>query len=255
MPDVVGVCKLCQKERPICKSHIIPELCYQGVYDPVKHHFIRVDSDHRRGYGYEQRGIRERLLCKDCEGRLSRLETSFRNFWFRDDVLPTSPRPGKKVVLDGFDYTDFKLFHLSILWKSSVSKEQPGFRAVSLGEYEEKLRRMLDTHDAGPADHYPILASLIVNDQGSVEHGFIKSPTAFEWRGSQAYRVYYAASEWIFIVTDRPDPNLTKKARDTPKPNGSMRLDVKHMRDTVGWQSMVNEERARKRVRKSFLGH
>jgi hypothetical protein len=71
---VFGRCALCQQDRELCASHIIPEFFYKPVYDE-KHRFYTFSTDPADEVeGPEQKGLREHLLCKDCEGKLSAWE-------------------------------------------------------------------------------------------------------------------------------------------------------------------------------------
>jgi hypothetical protein len=57
------------------------------------------------------------------------------------------------LVIHNVDYTPFKLFQLSVLWRASVANRKE-FRFVDIGEHEEIIRRMLLTSDPGAPDEY-----------------------------------------------------------------------------------------------------
>jgi hypothetical protein len=60
-------CKLCQQEKQLRRSHILPEFMYQNLYDekPRRFHTLNVDLDDvsKSSNKIEQKGIREFLLC------------------------------------------------------------------------------------------------------------------------------------------------------------------------------------------------
>ena len=67
---MVGICKLCLCNKEIRNSHIIPEFMYQNIYDPEPKRFIAltvnsINLEYSRKK-FEQKGIREYLLCGDC---------------------------------------------------------------------------------------------------------------------------------------------------------------------------------------------
>jgi len=101
------VCALCRREEPLQNSHIIPEFVYKHHYDE-KHRallFDRPDAPSK----ILQKGVREPLLCKQCEGRVQRFEDYFARYWYQDHPLPnvvTTPT----ITLTGIDYRRFKLF-------------------------------------------------------------------------------------------------------------------------------------------------
>lgn len=59
-------CKLCQKERELKYSHIIPEYFYTPIYDE-NHRFMEISPQSEKLVKFNQKGVREFLLCKDCE--------------------------------------------------------------------------------------------------------------------------------------------------------------------------------------------
>ena len=73
-------------------------------------------------YASPRKGLRERLLCDECEGRLSRYETYFAGVWYGESGLPAViPEEATAVAKSDLDSVLFKLFHLSILWRASVA--------------------------------------------------------------------------------------------------------------------------------------
>ena len=145
-------CALCHLERPRVSSHIIPEFLDQKLYDS-RHRFHRISTAPQTKNQLLQKGLRERLLCRDCEQRLSD--------WgqYASQALSTisleDPTEGSKSFIAHFDYAKFKLFQLSILWRTGVSRRCE-FRQVQLGPHEEHLRAMLL---AGPEPAKSIQAS------------------------------------------------------------------------------------------------
>lgn len=88
-----------------------------------------------------QKGLREYMLCRDCEEILQKYETWFSKYWYQKQPIP-NPAEGKYVELNGFDFDSFFRFHLSILWRAAVATIDE-FSAINLGPYEEKLRKLL----------------------------------------------------------------------------------------------------------------
>ena len=64
-------CFLCLSEATLRASHVVPEFFYKPMYDE-KHRFFTVSSDPERRDRMHQKGVRESLLCDDCEGRFAR---------------------------------------------------------------------------------------------------------------------------------------------------------------------------------------
>ena len=145
-------CKLCLRDATLRKSHIVPEFVYNPVYDS-SHRAITLEPKKPRR-GYRQNGFWDRLFCDACEKLLGRLESYFADVWFNRPLRPNSLQ-GEVVRISGLDYTKFKLFHLSILWRADTSALEV-FKGVSLGRHAEDIRHRILTADPGSADVYPI---------------------------------------------------------------------------------------------------
>jgi len=141
-----------------------------------------------------QKGWRERLLCRSCEGRFSQWEHWFAAFWkgAPDSTLNNDPLGGGQIYArNGVEYGPFKLFHLSVLWRASVASREE-FGTVSLGPYEEKLRRLLLAGDPGPDDHFPVYGAALVGLDGSAMPGLMSKPQRAKLPRETVYYAVYA---------------------------------------------------------------
>ena len=96
-------------------------------------------------------GIYDRLLCKECEVQISRYEQYAREVFHRE-TLGVLEEPSR-VVLTGINYTKFKLFQMSLLWRASITKRHE-FAGVDLGSHGERMRRMILKEDPGEPYEY-----------------------------------------------------------------------------------------------------
>ena len=111
------VCALCRRDRPLRRSHIYPEWIYKPLYDEKRRlEILSVVPEGRNEF--KQKGLRENLLCDDCEQKISVWEGYARSIF----VQPTKPleyrREGAMIQVLGLDYAKLKLFELSILWRA-----------------------------------------------------------------------------------------------------------------------------------------
>ena len=192
------ICKLCLKEKKLCNSHVIPELLYKPMYDK-KHRSIEVQLDPlvKR---YRQKGLSERLLCTECEGQFNGYETYFANLWYHSDKRPRVVTE-ELVTIEGVDYTPFKLFHLSILWRASISSLTE-FDQVSLGPHQERVRQLLLDEDPGARDQYGILARVLVDsNSGELLEGALQMPTKCKMNGHHAYEWIFGGCSWLHVVS------------------------------------------------------
>jgi len=147
-------CKLCLKEKELKDSHIISEFLYKPIYDD-KHRMMFLDLSkgiNNKNKVILKKGVREKLLCGECEEKLSKWETYASKIIFHN--VPKSPNDLNNIaVWSGIDYKTFKLFQLSLLWRASISN-LPEFKQVKLGPHEEKIRVMLHYENPGKAYEY-----------------------------------------------------------------------------------------------------
>jgi hypothetical protein len=103
------------------------------------------------------------LLCKKCDNELIGSFEKYASEVLYGGNIQTKQLYYKKsdesdeveyTRVEGLDYRKFKLFLLSILWRASISSKD-FFSSVSLGRYEEKLRQMIFTQNAGEEGDFP----------------------------------------------------------------------------------------------------
>ncbi|MCG8056928.1 MAG: hypothetical protein JAY94_14700 [Candidatus Thiodiazotropha endolucinida] len=201
-------CKLCGKEGKLLNSHTIPEFVYRPLYDEINRLHVISSQDNERNK-YLQKGIREKLLCNDCERLLSKNER-YVSLVFSGSIPIHISGHSKLIRVEGLDYTKFKLFALSILWRAGVSKHET-FEQVNLGSHEIILGSMVLENDPGSPSQYPFLLSPIVLDQ-ELLNGLIVQPTVSRIAGHYAYRFVFAGLAWVFIVSKHRIPSALQEA-------------------------------------------
>ena len=184
---MVGVCKLCEKERELRNSHILPEFMYQNLYDakPRRFYTLKVDLDNseKSKKKIEQKGIREYLLCGECEVLLSRYENYAaetiyaKNKGNKAEIVKSSQTDDLQYFTyeyKGFSYKEFKIFLLSILWRIIISKS---FNTPDIeSELVEKLRIAILEENPLDSDDFGCLLQVIKYKKGQIAGGFILDP-------------------------------------------------------------------------------
>jgi hypothetical protein len=161
---------------------------------------MAISGTGNKGWKPLNKGLWESLLCRDCEAYInSEFEQPFQKQWVAPFSLPEF-MDRESVHSAIFDYKIFKLFHLSILFRCSVSS-LPTFREVRLGKHEEKIRQMLLAKDAGLQSEYPILAFAVLNAKSEVEKRLITQPIVARYDGHVVYGQIYAGAMWWISVT------------------------------------------------------
>lgn len=192
-------CRLCQCDRPLCQSHILPEFLYTPLYND-EGRMMGITGLGGKGWKHVQKGLREEQLCRDCEALLNeRYEIPFQQQWTQNYPLPDHANEGD-VVHANVDYTSFKLFHLSILFRAAVSTNAT-FSVVDLGKHQEILRKMILAGDPGRHDQYPLFATAVINGRGEVDRRMISAPTLAQIQGHHVYGFVLDGVLWWYSVS------------------------------------------------------
>lgn len=232
---MIGVCKLCQKEKELLKrSHIIPDFMYKDLYDDKHRFIISTNSDIKNrtnNFKLPQSGIYEpNILCKECDNSLiSSFERYFANF-FNSNKIPIEKSPNliKNFDINGnkfyhclnTDYSKLKLFFLSILWRSSLSNHN-FFKDINLGPHEEKIRLMLINNSPGEVDVYPVMLS-IVDQSSQSPKDYIGQPTLKRYKGHKIARFWISSIMFVVIISSHKKPS--ESLLMSLKPNGEFVL-------------------------------
>ncbi|TGM05388.1 hypothetical protein [Leptospira jelokensis] len=199
----IGQCRLCLEEKPLCESHTIPEFWFQALYQNRK--FIQPKMDQKHGIQIYQKGIKEPMLCTECEGFLnSTYEQPIHKFW-KENIKISDLNGSEKshFVLQNLNYTKFKLYHLSILWRGHHAKN-PMFEKVCLDEQHENiLREMILAQNPGEETDYPIFGSVLFRKAtGEVMEDLMIQPLKGTTEdGHDVYRFIYGGLNWLIAVS------------------------------------------------------
>jgi hypothetical protein len=205
-------------EKALRKSHIIPEFIYSSLYDE-KHRFHEISTDKNKKNKLPQKGVREPLLCNDCEQLLSKHET-YASLVLNGGYSLKARNEGRLVYLEGLEYSKFKLFALSILWRAGVSNLD-FFSQVKLGVHEEILRKMVLHNEPGEEHIYPFILSPIVHEN-LVQEALIVKPTKTRMGNHHAYRFVFGGIAWIFVVSSHEAPKEVISASISKEGNITM---------------------------------
>jgi hypothetical protein len=217
-------CRLCLQERKLSDSHIIPEAFWKPGYDE-KHRINAIE--HARDYGKVlQKGIREPLLCQSCEEYLNdNYETYSSNLWFTPPILPKNAEK-EYYSLSNINYEKFKLFHLSILWRASISSHNM-FDKVRLGPYEEIIRQMIVNNDPKSEDNFQIIGTIVTfPGENRILDCLLMSPTKQRVEDKIVYSFFFGGCLWFYAVNLQP---INIFERISLKQAGTIILPVRDM--------------------------
>lgn len=163
-------CALCRLEKVLCDSHIYPKFTYKRMKEDEGRFWSFSTSRQGHDGQHVQDGFKEKLLCKDCEAIFQKSEDYFARVVNQKKLFDLElPSGGSKWVrVPGFDYTKTKLFLLSILWRTHVSKH-PHFQTQLGDRHEQRLREMLLAGDPGIPEEYGCVIATPYIDWGETE--------------------------------------------------------------------------------------
>lgn len=171
-------CRLCQKDfSRLIKSHIIPDFLYKDLYDE-KHFLAFVELASLKRKKLLPSGFYDtQILCSRCDNEIiGRLETYANTVLFYNEgnfdrnlkaTKLKDPSGNSYLQIRNIDYNKFKLFLLSILWKSSITNH-PIFNYVQLGKHEERIREMLFNNDSKSETDYPVGIFILTKNDDSL---------------------------------------------------------------------------------------
>jgi hypothetical protein len=157
-----------------------------------------------------QGGIKERLLCGDCEQLFSIYENYINKMLYGGSELTFQRLSNRRWLITGLEYNKLKLFQLSILWRASVSS-QKFFESVKLGEkHESHIKKMLLAQYPGPPEEYACILVAIIFEGKTIED-LMLNPTSIKEDGHRIYRFVFGGFAWAYFVSSHPIPG---KVRD-----------------------------------------
>jgi hypothetical protein len=214
------MCRLCQREATLCESHVVPEFFYAPIYDE-KHRLFPIVGGKPQAGPPLQKGLRERLLCSDCESRLAQHEKHVREVLFGGTEIG-GQNVGGSIELTDLDYTSVRLCFLSVLWRMSVARHR-SWREVQLGPHEDRFRLMLLRGDPGRSTQYGFLC-VVPLIEGSFSPDLILGPDRSKAYGQLCYRLILGGLVFAFFVSCKPFPEHLRQWLITP--SGTWRIPV-----------------------------
>ncbi len=191
-------CRLCTGNGVLRKSHIIPEWLYGSLYDGMhRYHVIKAAPLPKRRF--EQKGLRERLLCQTCETKLSVYEGYARGVLLGGQEITVVQRHDG-LELRNLDYPKLKLFQLSLLWRAGIA-QQEFFSQVELGYHQELLRKMLLLEDPGRYTEYGCVMIPLVAE-GNPLTDLIVQPVPVRSGEFDGFRLVFGGHTYIYVLGD-----------------------------------------------------
>jgi hypothetical protein len=198
---------------------------HQDMYDP-KHRFFGLSGDTARKDKLFQKGLREPLLCEDCEQQFGRYEKYASGVFYGGREIGV--QKVKNIIgLVGLDYTPLKLFFLSLLWRMGVTSLEY-LKGIDLKEHESRLREMLVREQPGNALTYPCMLTAVMHE-GKHMPDLIVPPGMALIDGDRVWTFAAAGFLFSYFVSDRLPPVAVHPT--FLKPDGTMWIRLAEIRE------------------------
>lgn len=175
---------------------------FEPLYDD-KHRFYEISPIATKPDRFLQKGLRERLLCDECEQRLSVYENYARHVFFGNAAMrPLRTRTG--FLFTDLSYKSLKLFFMTLLWRLAVTSIRQ-LKSASLGPHLERLRLLILADD--PADYltFPAVVFALTSERRHAA-GLILPPRHTRIEGQHVWAFVIAGFLFHFFVSNRPPP-------------------------------------------------
>lgn len=180
------------------KSHIFTEFLYGNLYDPKVPGFRIYSSVKGTPSKKQPQGFYERLLCAKCEGHMNeKFENSAKKVVQKIQNQP-AVRDDQALLIYDTDYTSFKLFAISLIWRAAVAQHN-AFKKVLLGDHAERMRQMLLSCEPGDPHLYPCILFKLPIDAPPT----FSPPESLRKKicGYRAYRSIIGGLTWVFVLS------------------------------------------------------
>ncbi|MFZ2193168.1 MAG: hypothetical protein WAV31_02910 [Candidatus Moraniibacteriota bacterium] len=198
------ICKLCQKEKELTKSHIIPKVFFDFLYTERNEGSLIMVGKNKHNKRRPV-GSYEKLLCTECEQMLGVYDDYAQGLLLKKP-LKFYPDVEKLAYLIGtYDYAKLKLFFLSLLWRSSIASLEE-FGHIDVGSFESRLKELILSQSVGKDDEFSVFITRFDSNDEKIKFIVKRSimlPAKQKIDGIN-YSVFYLSNGYkIYIKVDK----------------------------------------------------
>lgn len=187
------------------RAHIIPECFFRSTKE--KDQGARLLSI-KKGVHPKRapKGVYdEGILCADCEKRFSLCDDYGQKVLLTEELrrTPLYDNGRKKIgyLIHGIDYSLFKLFFLSVLWRAAVSSHQ-FFGNINLGPHFKILDNLVRSSSPGSPDDFAVFMDEYVFPFGpSIP---MSMPFSTRMQGLRCYALFMGKYAAVIKVDKQP---------------------------------------------------
>ena len=207
MSQKTGTCKLCGEMRTLCDSHAIPNAFFRDAQKKEPGlNLVTPERTERNKFGGEY----AKLLCRECEGRLSRYDDYGIRFFRGTEGTAVTHCNGEEIPSSEFlllldvDIKMLRLFVIAVLWRASISP-RPFYQGVRLGAYEGQARDILLNDREPSEEEFPFF--IVRYNETDVAQKMLIGPTALKFGEADVYNVNLGTHYCVVKVDRKPFPD------------------------------------------------
>ncbi len=200
----LGVCRFCQLESKLAKSHIVPRSFYSLDHE-LPHMLLRLGDDVERPKRSNTGLWDDNILCDDCEAIFAGIDGyAFEHLIGRSRKFFVCRDGNGNLALDGalplVIYThaspiNLKTFAISVLWRACVSErpEMEGVKSEREGGYLESLK----------SENFEGFELAMCRDTNFAWHGFVC--VVGDWEIDGVHFDRFSAGGYMFLIRSAGD--------------------------------------------------
>jgi hypothetical protein len=147
-----GICRFCNKQAKLVKSHIIPFKLYWQLVDEngnIAKLLSPYDDEHPKR---RSNGFYDYFLCDEHEKQFNVVD-NYACELLRDSV--------PKEMNNGWEFTNvnyklIKLFFISMLWRAHWATNS-FFQKIDLGPHEKRIKHLIENQDPSDNDEFSVV--------------------------------------------------------------------------------------------------
>jgi len=241
----MAICLLCRQEEVLIEAHIIPKWAFKYLY-PNKEDFdkralilVRKNKPNlkRRIGSYDSN-----ILCAKCDNFLGKYDE-----YGKKVILdfPLESRSKEAYVIKNIDFSKFKIFLLSVLWRASISN-LPEYKEFIIGPYSDRIREIIFDLKTGVINEGFNEYSFIIGryEEGKLPSNIvnknIQTPYTLKINGINAAVLYLPKGLKVFIKIDKRNFTGAIKKLTNYKQEGLIVAKLGNYVDSTEFQALMN---------------
>jgi hypothetical protein len=174
-------------------------ILYVELYDRDRHKFHQLHTDVTERNIRRSKGLYERMMCDDCDNRIISGYETYASKVFNGGIEIVVRDEPDRLVVSELDYAKFKLFQVSLLWRSVISTMDEFKAATVQADYSVRMRQMLLNHD--PSEPHDYGCVLLIPEMHNEVRQVIMPPEPIRVSGHRCFRLIAGGFSWLYVVS------------------------------------------------------